>query len=296
MTACRYDRDLGYRTTRDGEPCTHRHCCVGRCWNHTDDANPQTCPTCVGLVRENLTEILRLTEELPEQASTGGSDGRLMAGAPIPGGEAMVLMAPGSLGAQAPDHEHESHADPVPPLLLLATWEDDIRQTLGHRAGPKATMWRCVDYLGTHLTMVAQRHEAFDEFAADLARCRARLEDVLSEGERDEKGAPCMDCGTLLVRRCHPRHGLQDEWQCPRCRTSYTAAEYWNAVKRDYQDNAAALHAEAIERRTGVSIGTIRVWVHRGKVRTRGRDERGRVLYDVADVERHAQRRGEDVA
>lgn len=295
MTTCHYDRDLGYRVLDRGEPCTQRHCCVGRCWNHCDDANPQTCPECVGLVRDHIGEIIRLSEQLPVQAVDGGTEGHLLAGAPIPGGEAMVLLGPGSLGAQASDHEHESYADPVPPLLLLATWEDDFRHELGHPAGPRATIWRCADYLGEHLTMLAQRHPAFDEFAADLARCRTRLEDVLGEGERDEKGAPCMDCQTLLVRRSHPRHGLLDEWACPRCRATYTAAEYWNAVRRDYQDNATALHAEAIERRTGVAIGTIRVWVNRDKVRTRGKDEEGRVLYDVEDVE-DMVRRAEDRA
>lgn len=309
---CRYDRELGYRIDHRGEPCTRRHCCVGRCWNHTDDANPQTCPSCVGMVRDDLAEIIRLTELLPTQAVDGGSDGHLLAGAPIPGGEAMVFLGPGSDGrarvwarergdqreAQGlrrgfdGDYTHaqdEAESDPMPPLLVLATWEDDFRQTLGHPSGPRATMWRCADYLGTHLTMMAQRHEAFEEFAADLARLRGRLEDVLGEGERDEKGAPCMKCGTLQMRRCHPRQGFLDEWHCPRCRVTSTAAEYWKSVEQDYQDNATALHAEAIERRTGVAIGTIRVWVNRGKVKTCGKDERGRVLYDVADVERHAE-------
>jgi hypothetical protein len=314
MGSCRYDPNLGQRVlvrSDDGEPCPERHCVVcGR--GHCDDTNPQTCAECVGLVRENLTEIMRLYEELPRQARDGGADGRLLAGAPIPGAEAMVLLAPGSdararawareRGDQREaegrkrgydgDYSHaqdEVDSDPMPPLLVLATWEDDVRSFLGHPAGPRATMWRCADYLGQHLTLMAQRHPAFDEYARDLARCRARLEDVLGEGERDERGAPCQKCGTLLVRRCHPRHGLVDEWECPRCRTSYTAAEYWKAVEQDYQDNAEALHAEAIQRRTGVAIGTIRVWVSRGKVRTRGKDERGRVLYDVADVEEHAE-------
>ena len=312
MTSCRYDRDLGYRVDHHGQPCERPHCVVGRCWNHLDDTHPQTCPECVGLVRDHLAEIVRLTELLPIQAMQGGNDGHPLAGAAIPGGDATVLLAPGSdararvwareRGDQREaeglrrgydgdyTHQHdESDADPVPPLLVLATHEDDWRHELGHQAGPRATMWRCADYLGQHLTMMAQRHPAFDEFAADLARMRARLEDVLGEGERDERGAPCMKCGTIQVRRCHPRHGLLDEWACPRCRTTSTAAEYWKSVEQDYQDNATALHAEAIERRTGVPIGTIRVWVNRGKVRRRGTDERGRALYDVADVERHAE-------
>ncbi len=298
MTACRYNTDLGYRVLArsDDEPCPQRHCCVCS-RGHCDDTTPQTCAECVGVVRENLAEILRLSDLLPLQAVHGGADGHLLAGAPIPGGDATVLLGPGSEGAQAEDHEHESWADPVPPLLLLATWEDDFRGTLGHPAGPRATMWRCVDYLGQHLTLMAQRHPAFEEFAADLARCRSRLEDTLGAGERDEHGAPCQDCGTLLVRRCHPRHGLVDEWTCRHCRVTYTAAEYWKAVERDYRDNAKALHAEAIEIRTGIPVGTVRVWATRGKVHRRGRDEHGRVLYDVEEVE-DLQRRaeGEDLA
>lgn len=301
---CRPDPRLGYRVLPGrhaddcpGEPCTGcqpctaRHCVV--CTRgHCDDTSPQTCAECVGTVREDLTCVVEMHDRLEDQACHTHADGRLNAG-PL-GGDAMVLLAEGRYLPPSRWSE-ERRNDPVPPLLVLATWEDDWRIELGHGGGPRATLWRCADYLGTHLTMMAQRHLAFDEFAADVARVRGRLEAVLCEGEQTETGAPCMstrddgrECNTPLVKH-YGRTAAFDHWKCPRCRTTYTAAEYVQAVARDYQDNATAQHADAIQRRTGVHIGTIRVWVNRGKVRTWGKDERGRVLYDVADVERHAE-------
>lgn len=268
MTSCRHDPDLGHRTLPDGQPCEHRHCCVGRCWNHTDDQHPQTCATCVGLVRDTLAEIVRLTDLLPTQTAEGGCDGRLLAGAPIPGGDAMVLLGPGSLGAQALDHEHESWSDPVPPLQMLATHEDDWRLELGHQAGPRATMWRCADYLGQHLTLMAQRHPAFDEFAADLARLRGRLEDVLSEGEREEPTkTPCLECGAMLVKR-YGKRAVDDHHQCPRCGRRYHGDEFTRAKHHHLASEDAATwvpltHAADMVDRSG---RTVRTWVTRLQV------------------------------
>lgn len=251
MTACRYNPELGYRvlTRGDGdEPCPHRHCCV--CWRgHCDDTNPQTCPECVGLVREDLTAVVDLHDRLEDQAVHTHSDGRLNTG-PL-GGDAMVMLGPYSDGGadQLARHSGDDRLgypawlgyavestlnlpnDPVPPLLVLATWEDDWRIELGHGGGPRATLWRCADYLGTHLTMMAQRHLAFDEFAADVARLRGRMEAVLHDGDReDQADVSCFECGGRLVRKVTNR-GADDCWTCGKCRRRYTDPEYHLAVR-----------------------------------------------------------------
>lgn len=229
MTACHYDRDLGHRVVRDGEPCQQRHCLLCN-RAHTDDANPQTCPECVGMVRAYLTAIVDMTDRLEDQAVHTHADGRLNTG-PL-GGDAMVMLAEGRFLPASRLTAEEQTNDPLPPLLVLASWEDDWRVELGHHGGPRATVWRCADYLGTHLTMMAQRHLAFDEFAADLARLQARMEAVLHEGDReDHAGIGCLACdGGQLVRKV-TRAGLDDHWTCRRCRRRYTDPEYHLAVR-----------------------------------------------------------------
>jgi hypothetical protein len=257
-----------------------------------------------------------LTNALPAQAVAAGNEGQLLAGAPIPGGDATVLLAGGSegkaqvhalcSGQDAPHASDERHSDPQPPLHLLASWEDDWRLTFGHGGGPRATMTRVVRYLSQHLARAAQEHEAFDEFAADLRRCRIRLEDVLHAGERDETGAPCVHCGTELVRKSRPAQpctdehhreghtcdqgGLRDEWRCPRCHRVYDMRSYWNAVGAAYRAHADAMTDKDIAEQYGVAAASVRVWAKRGQVRRRGKDTRGRQLYDVADVRQHAKR------
>ncbi len=240
MTACRYSPDLGYRVLvrSDDEPCPQRHCCVCS-RGHCDDTTPQTCAECVGVVRENLTAIVDMHDRLEDEAVHTHADGRLNTG-PL-GGDAMVMLSPGSdararvwARERGDDVSHagdEVWSDPVPPLLLLATHEDDWRQILGHQPGPTATVWRCVDYLGTHLTLMAQKHPAFDEFARDLAQLRGRLEAVLHDGNReDQADVSCFECAGSLVRRITDR-GADDHWTCRRCRRRYTDPEYHLAVR-----------------------------------------------------------------
>lgn len=320
--SCRYDADLGWRVLperhhdacnggmsgcRGCQRCRERHCIVCAA-EHVSEAEPLTCPACVASVRQALADVVRLVHELPVQAALGGDEGRLAAGAPIPGADATVLLGPGSDGraqtramllGEPEDSDLEFRGDPEPPLSLLASWEDDWRMTFGHGGGPRATLANARAYLDEHLTRAAQTHPAFDEFAAAVTRCRARLEDVLHDGVRDETGAPCVHCRTNLVRRALPpqparrdgdRGGLRDEWHCPRCRRVYDSGSYWNAVRAAYLAHASTMTDREIEAQYGVPRGTVRVWAKRGIVRRRGKSDRGRQLYDVDDVRRHAEK------
>lgn len=210
------------------EPCQHPHCAVCGA-RHTDDAHPQTCLDCVASVRVDLSAIVTLIAHLPGQAAHGGRDGRLEAARPIPGGDATVLLAGGSnTTTSSPD---ESPADPIPPLLLLASWEDDWRRQLGQPAGPRATIDRTIRYLAGHLPLAAQRLDVFPDFASDLRQLRGRLEDVVHAGERDDTtAAPCFDCGGQIVRRI-TRKGRSDAYTCRRCSRGYDVVSYWLAVR-----------------------------------------------------------------
>jgi hypothetical protein len=292
--------------------------------------------------REDLTEIVDLTAYLLDQALYGAAGGHLEAARPIPGGEALVMLGPvANLDVWArrvtvrldfnyrARLEHIPHddwltddhpADGDPPQAVLAFWDDAWRHLNRHPPAPLPTISAAANYLHRHMTRMSREPRArFDDFAADMHSLRARLETVLSAGERDEKGAPCLKCRGTLIRRTEdprpapPRYcyghggvcrwparwdldecvrcdrgGLRDVWDCPRCKRKYSYAEYWNAVQASYRANAPALTADDIAAQLDVAKGSIRGWASTGKVRRRGRDLAGRVLYDVADVKRAA--------
>lgn len=295
--------------------CTERHCVV--CTATHVGTDTLACADCLAALREALHDIVLLCDALPGQAAFGGEAGHLLAGAPIPGGDAMVLLGPGSDGraqvremlweaTDAPHSDDERSGDPEPPLALLASWEDDWRLLWAQPAGPRATLPNAAAYLLRNLARAAATHPAFDEFADAIFGCRARLEDVLHDGERDETGAPCVHCGATLIRRSMPprtcRHdvdddvgnsgdvctcdhgGLRDEWRCPRCRRVYDSHSYWNAVGAAYRAHATAMTAADISTQYGIPAGSVQSWASRGLIRRRGRDAAGRRLYDVDDV------------
>lgn len=191
----------------------------------------QTCTHCLGRVRRTLIDVEAMFNKLPEHigdtagtakpldAPRGGSDE-----SPIPGGDALALMAGGgtSTVGSRPNAKHpdgdRSHAsdnlpsDPPSILATLASWEDDWRTYLGiapagwnddskgstkdHRYAPRVTVTGCAVFLLRGLSHMAQHHPAFDEFAEDMNDLKLRLERVLREGDpRDRAEIDCPDCG-----------------------------------------------------------------------------------------------------
>jgi DNA-directed RNA polymerase subunit RPC12/RpoP len=168
--------------------------------------------------------------------------------------------------------------------------------------------------LGNVLGWIYDHEPRFDNFARDIWRTRRRLEALLSEGERQTPGIQCprcrqaamirtehdrskpRDCGghgpleTCPIPRqgCCERGGLIEQWSCPECghRLANTPehAEYDEAVFKDYIGSAPYLEGKYVERRTNVPIGTVRVWVQRGYVRTR-KDARDTLVYCITDIE-----------
>jgi hypothetical protein len=211
------------------QPCDRSHCPVCGVRH-----SATTCPECLGAVREDLDWIaanarseIGKPDRLLTEAAQGGADQRLAAAAPIPGADAMVMLAPGNLHGRT----DESWSDPVPPLLVLATWEDDWRIQFRHGGGPRATVARCADYLDRNLDRAAREHPAFEDFAADLRRLRARLERVIHDQPHgDRANVPCFDCGGDLERKL-TGDGFDDAWTCRRCKRRYTDPEYHLAVR-----------------------------------------------------------------
>lgn len=206
---CHYDRDAGVRTTRDGDPCPEPHCVLCR-RRHLDAAHPLTDDECVGEVRTDLYDILWACRHLRWQAARGGSDGRLVAAAPIPGGDAMVMMTRAGVDYEdliwypklAADHKHIV----VPPLLPLMGWEHQWRTYFGQRqrtATGRHPLTAVVHYLAEHLTRMAQAADGPDwpGMARAIGDLRRQLEAVLHDEQAGEQGVSCFECGDTLVRR-----------------------------------------------------------------------------------------------
>lgn len=223
--ACHYDRTLEARVTRDHRddcttpdqhrgcaPCTAPHCLVCSRIHLTND-QPATCPTCVGLIRDDLTAITQAYADLAQEATEAASNGRLAAAAPIPGGTATILRAPGiptqdviwarTLDDDHPIDKHGRPVDPLPPLAVLAWWEDTYRTHLHLTTRTHATVPAAVGFFHSHLTAIAQDLTGPDwvAFTKEVRALRSMLEHALHDEQTPEYGVECFECGDELVRR-----------------------------------------------------------------------------------------------
>lgn len=236
--SCKFNGTDQPRVLDDGEECPRRHCAVCGI-THVDDAHPVTCPRCVGHVRDDLDEIVdmhaRLLTEAVHRGHSGDREGQVL------GGDAMVMLAMRwreQTGiASDGDHSHESDADPTPPLLTLATWEDAWRDHLGHETTEKASVDAAAAYLGLMLTRMAQDYDLpFEDFARDVRAVESRMRSVLHDTNRgDPANIGCFDCGHKIERRLTSK-GFEDHWTCTHCRRTYTYAEYNFALRAHLEE------------------------------------------------------------
>lgn len=232
--ACHYDRGLGYRATsehrddcpgpdqcpssRGCAPCAAPHCTTcGR--EHATNDHPQTCPECLGKIRADLDDLEAAHAELATEATDAGRDGRLIAAARIPGGDAQVLAGPGVPGPAVrysrtllEDHPISSRTgrsvDPTPPVTILGQWEAIYRAWSGHTPAGRTTLAGAIAYLRGQLDRIAQTSTAaggpdFATFTRQLHALRAQLERTLHDEREPEHGVACFECGDKLVRRFH---------------------------------------------------------------------------------------------
>jgi hypothetical protein len=222
--------------------------CVRRSLTRTE---LRTCSRCVATMHRNLAEIAVLYRRLPDELGRmpGGDNrsGVRTSGdvTPLPGGDVLVLLAPGSPGAAAggQPHAHDAYpSDPPSVAYELGQWEDDFRAVRRQAAAEcVATVETAVAYLSPFVDWAADNHPAIDEFAADLRRIVARLRHATNTNTTPETGAPCFEPG------CHApleRHwtdtGLAEEWRCPRCHRDYDTASYYLAVRAHLEEQQSA--------------------------------------------------------
>lgn len=255
-------------------------------------------------VARDLTEILRLYGELHAQAVAKGDD------PDMPGGIAMAALGPvASPGERErmieaieggwwndatasqedrPDLSHLVDEDETwePPEQTLRFWSEDIRTRHGYPLdGRRATIETEAALLRWALQGMWRDEPKWEDFAKDIGKARTRLENLLHEGVRSERGVPCMydECrGVRLVRKLAPARDDDGnkvwkitDWHCPRCKRSWTDERYRAmvtaahvATQREDIDGTAWVAPEYAARELGRSVKTIRTWINRGALVT----------------------------
>lgn len=260
------DREIGCL------PCPETHCVIcGK--GHAKAA----CTGCLEAARSDLRAIGDLCASLPAEAVEKGVQS-----------EAMMLLGPAAdptawrsyataamLGKIDATYLADCR-DEMHPLWVLGTWEQIWRDHLDHYSDQPVTVATAWTYLDLQIGYMADQVEpAFDEFARELRGCRAHLENVLHDGIREERGAPCVQCEKPMTR------GDDDHWHCRTCHRTVSEAEYRLAVGVTYRAHSPSLTAADMADRIGVKASIIRVWGSRGLITKRGRNSEGLTLYDV---------------
>ena len=268
-----HQRDCETAGCEGCEPCTGRHC--GVCGvKHVDRL---TCPSCVGTVREDLTLIESLAEKmLPEATHRGVNSEAAMLAGPAADVEAWRNRWMSARAGRIPAAWLEDCRDELHPLYVLGTWDMLITDHYDQDGRTqRITVESAVQYLGANLTDLAQDPEfAFEELAREVRACRGHMEDVLHDGEREDRGAPCPMCGAGALVKDHGKAIEDDRWRCPKrnCGASYTEHDYRVKVEAVYVLHADRLTASQISETYRIPEGTVRQWALRDKVRKHGAD------------------------
>jgi len=279
------------------EPCPERHCQLCNKAHVTVDGrgDDQTCITCLGATRTNLTGILKLCTRLLGEAILRGinSEAAMLIG-PAADPEAWGYRRMSALAGRIDPAWLEDCRDELHPTWVLGTWNLLARDHLDQVNGVRPTLTEAKAYLDGKLSHLAHDPTfAFDQLAADVARCHAHLENVLAEGDRPDTGAPCPVCGHKALVKDYGNDPDDDVmWHCPSCDNWWTDKNYRDKILGVYVGVADRLTASQIQQQYHVNESTVRTWADRGKtlngqvfkVRRRGRDDQGRMLYDVDDV------------
>lgn len=254
-------------------------------------------------LRLRITIDLRAVEDLcaylGEEAIEHPTDKR------GPGGEALMMDSPAS-NLEAWEHRYEAaEADArrrelafvsgyggrdyagdqdaeLHPLLVLATWEDALRDERDQPTDLRATITRAAAYIRGSLEWAFsedengdQRFLGVDQLSIDLRQCRAMLENLLSAGERAERSrVKCVaeDCDERpqLVRK-YADAAADDHWRCPACRARYDHDEFIRALgihlHSEAADDAWVTVADAAHS-IGRPANTVRTWIKAEKVST----------------------------
>lgn len=243
---CRYDREKGAYLLGDqpckvdgyGDPTVH--CTATRsCSNHVGRGE-LTCPRCLGRARTNLRQIVTLVAMmLPEAIELGSVDSEAASLAGPAADPAVLSWRRINAARIAPTWAHIGDgSDEDDPTGLLGAWQAALSEDYGHDLPDRITLGTASAYLERNLQLIAQDPEQdFPLLSRELRACRNRLEGVLRDSRKAERGAPCPECtndrsgvGPRLQReyghwcededctKLHYADDSADRWVCPRNR------------------------------------------------------------------------------
>jgi hypothetical protein len=285
----------------------HPTCLV--CHRILPATDTRTCEACITHARQLLADIVSLYGELESEVglSRGSSlnDRRSSGdGRPLPGGDALVLLGPGSQGLDE-DGVTSRDGDATSVAFELGFWETEWRRARHDQPGRpvrlRGVVRRAGGYLEIHSRWAAQQHPGWVAYVADLRAIAARLERATGRARAASKAnASCFDCGGTLVRRL--KTVTVEQWwlpgavgplpkllrwtgeidatdvTCDRCRRAYTPAEYALALRAagssGLQGWVTISDAAKVTRR---SVDTLKSW-------TRSRDDEGPGLVSTCCV------------
>lgn len=258
----------------------------------------------------DLREIVSLWNDLGEEAINRAAD------KDFPGGAALVMLTPAS-NLEAWEHRYEAAESAAEaaevefsskyggrdyaadqeaelhPLLVLATWEDAIRDERGQPTDLRATVERAADYVGKSVDWMLDTNEygdvnfiAIDQLSIDLRGCRSMLENILHDGIRAEfTRVTCIndDCEEKpRLMKVYADEAAKDHHQCPHCRAIYDYDEFLRAASihahSETADNAWVTVADAAHS-IGRPARTVRTWINDWKVSTQVVGERPTTIY-----------------
>lgn len=193
------------------EQAGHPLCAV--CHTSLVQGETQTCERCLDRAQTHLAGVAFMYDELPSHLGQGSgaatgpvtSDGR-----PLPGGEILVLLGPGSQGLSE-DGTTTRDDDTTSVAYELGWWEADWRERRGEVAvtPPRrlaAEVRAYLGYLETRMRWAATTHPGFGRFAEDIRVLHSRLERATGRAQLVVKAeAECFRCGAdALVREVQP--------------------------------------------------------------------------------------------
>jgi hypothetical protein len=244
----------------------------------------------------HLTEIGKLAKWLEDQA-LHRSDDRLM-----PGGRATVALAhvgsprewAENINADEIYHlttcTKASHArcryaeaaadedNDEPVLQTLLFWSEAWRTEHGYQLDRRPTIGSESNFLRGSLEWAWANELHWEDFVADLEAAQTKLENLLMQGIRSERGVPCMydECkGKRVVRKMVPTrdvHGNKvwrlTDWHCPRCHREWNEERYkasiaaaaWAAQSEDIEGEVWCT-AKYAARRVDRTESCVRGWI-----------------------------------
>ncbi|WP_181785110.1 hypothetical protein [Streptomyces phytophilus] len=173
------------------------------------------------LCEEHGTEMLRalpslhaaLEDHLQPGVRSGGGRISGSKGAPLPGGEVLVMRGPGGL------------------VTVLTQWETAIREEIRYsratfRGDYDQTLAGAVTFLANNAPWIYSSFTGVQPYHDEIKRWYGRAK-TITEGRREASARVPCPCGKTL----HVTMGL-DTLRCPGCQTSYSWQELIDLAER----------------------------------------------------------------